>query len=222
MACVVAANGNGFGLYLLHFGVCDVCPGHLQAWTNCAWQVEIHFLHQREMWRRVSITGLYSHLWHSTVLLLSVLVRDAVCLSRFNLQPAKDSLTLLCFFGNHTLTTIVVRLCRWGMSSGGNLFLWLMLRAWVFLKPMKGMGGHKNWRSFYFFKENLFSHKHFAVSYKKHSDISCLKKDFEVLLRRKMDSSAALWGRRREKDKKCLMWGALGVFNMQILSSRLC
>ncbi len=28
------------------------------------------------------------------------------------------------------------------------------------------------------------------------------QKDFEVLLRRKMDSSVALWGRRRDKDKK--------------------
>lgn len=159
MACVVAANGNGFGLYLLHFGVCDVCPGHLQTWTNCAWKVEINFLHQREMWRRVSITGLYSHLWHNTVLLLSVLVRDAVCLSRFNLQPAKDSLTLLCFFGNHTLTTIVVRLC---LTDGGCPLEEIYFYDWCFelgssWNPWKAWEAIKIEEVFIFLRR-IFSH----------------------------------------------------------------
>lgn len=91
----------------------------------CAWQVLcIHFLHQREVWRSVSITGLYSHLWHSIVLLLSVSVKDVVCLSR----PAKDSSILQFFLRESHFNN---NRHRRGMSSGENPFLcdWLSLET---------------------------------------------------------------------------------------------
>lgn len=88
LACFMGANSNGFGLYLLYLAfVMWVRAISKPGPTACnAWQVLcINFLHQREVWRSVSITGLYSHIWHSTALPLSVLVTDVVCFSWFKL-----------------------------------------------------------------------------------------------------------------------------------------
>lgn len=127
--------------------------------------------------------------------------------------PPKGSSTRHRLFENHTLTTIVVRLCR---TDGGcppeKVYFWdscFMLgsckrrKAW---EPKKIP--NESWGMFFVL---LFEHENYFLTWTvcrfaqealKHVGSSA-SKDFEVFLRRKMDSSAALRGRRREKDKTC-------------------
>lgn len=63
LACVRPANSNGFGLKPPRLAFA-VCPGYLRVRSQqLLWQVVcMNFLHQREAWGRVGLTGLDSRL----------------------------------------------------------------------------------------------------------------------------------------------------------------